>query len=210
MPAPSSTTAATVELVGGHAALDLVNTVSWRLDPARRRDYLCDPAALADWLPRVGLLGTEQAHELLMGSTGQPRRGIRALVEVRTLREQLHTLLEPLVTGCESLDALVVRPELNRRLAGAIAHSELSGSPMRWRLTVREPSDVPRLLTLAVLDLLESPRLAMLRRCEGPGCAWLFLDASRSHTRRWCSSLDCGNRDRARRHYARHRTASTR
>jgi predicted RNA-binding Zn ribbon-like protein len=45
-----------------------------------------------------------------------------------------------------------------------------------------------------------------LRRCDDDGCGWLFLDTTRNHSRRWCSSGDCGNRDRARRHYARNRT----
>ncbi|MEU2159926.1 CGNR zinc finger domain-containing protein [Streptomyces sp. NPDC019208] len=47
-----------------------------------------------------------------------------------------------------------------------------------------------------------------VRLCQGPGCGRLFLDRSRSHSRRWCSSGDCGNRDRARRHYARTRRAA--
>ncbi|MFD3657498.1 CGNR zinc finger domain-containing protein [Streptomyces sp. NPDC058620] len=44
-----------------------------------------------------------------------------------------------------------------------------------------------------------------MRRCDGPGRGWFFLDRTRSSSRRWCSSGDCGNRDRARarRHYAR-------
>ncbi|MBV8733872.1 MAG: CGNR zinc finger domain-containing protein [Solirubrobacterales bacterium] len=33
----------------------------------------------------------------------------------------------------------------------------------------------------------------------------MFLDSTRNHSRRWCSSGDCGNRARARRHYARSR-----
>ncbi|MEU2109343.1 CGNR zinc finger domain-containing protein [Streptomyces sp. NPDC019507] len=47
-----------------------------------------------------------------------------------------------------------------------------------------------------------------LRLCQGPGCGWLFLDRGRSHSRRRCSSGDCGERDRARRHYARTRRAA--
>jgi predicted RNA-binding Zn ribbon-like protein len=50
---------------------------------------------------------------------------------------------------------------------------------------------------------LQSSQLHLIRTCQGPGCGWMFLDRTRSHTRRWCSSGDCGNRDRARRHYAR-------
>src|SRR5205809_624358 len=42
-------------LVGGHVALDLVNTVSWRLDPGRTVDRIPDYAALLDWAARTGL-----------------------------------------------------------------------------------------------------------------------------------------------------------
>jgi len=33
--------------------------------------------------------------------------------------------------------------------------------------------------------------------------AWLFIDRSRTHRRRWCSMQTCGNRHKARRHYQR-------
>ena len=33
--------------------------------------------------------------------------------------------------------------------------------------------------------------------------AGLFLDRTKNHSRIWCSSADCGNRSRARRHYRR-------
>jgi predicted RNA-binding Zn ribbon-like protein len=99
----------------------------------------------------------------------------------------------------------VTPPGLRALLLDALAHSELTGPPMRWQLTQDQYPDIPRLLALQVLDLLQSPQLPLLRRCHGPGCGWLFLDRTRSHTRRWCSSSDCGNRERARRHYTRHR-----
>lgn len=189
-----------LDLVGGHVALDLLNTVSWRTDPSRRRDHLLDAAALAEWLHRVEL----PAGAAVLGSS--PAKPAESVVsDVQALREELHALLTPVVDDGAGLDALVVQGQLQERLTDAIAASRLSGSPMRWRMTPREPSDVPRLLALEVLDLLESAHLHLLRRCEGPGCGWVFLDRSRSHTRRWCSPVDCGNRDRARRHYARHR-----
>jgi predicted RNA-binding Zn ribbon-like protein len=90
-------------------------------------------------------------------------------------------------------------------LLEALSHSDLIGPPMRWQVTPRRPADIPRLLALQTLDLLQSPKSHLIRRCHGAGCGWFFLDCTRSHTRRWCSSSDCGNRDRARRHYARHR-----
>ena len=198
-------TAASVELVGGHVALDLANTVSWRLDPQRRIDYLGDPAALATWLGRFEAVPGTGAEVVRRASE---RTGRQVLGEVRSLREQLYDALAPLADGAPP-GSLVVAPELNARLADAVAHSRLAGVPPRWQLAPARPADVVRVLALAALDLLTTEDLARLRRCAGPGCGWVFLDRSKSHTRRWCSSADCGNRDRARRHYARHRPGAT-
>jgi predicted RNA-binding Zn ribbon-like protein len=196
-------TAATVELVGGHVALDLVNTVSWRLDPPRRIEYLAGVSELATWLERVVVGGGQAAQLLEAQAPGKAAR--QALLDVRDLREQLHTVLSPLADGSGAPTAVDVAPRLNDRLTDAVAHSRLAGVPLRWAIEPVRPADVVRLLSLEVLDLLTLYDLARLRRCDGPGCGWVFLDRSRNHTRRWCSSADCGNRDRARRHYARHR-----
>jgi hypothetical protein len=39
-----------------------------------------------------------------------------------------------------------------------------------------------------------------LRICGNPHCRLVFLDESKSSTRRWCDDGGCGNRDRVRRH----------
>lgn len=56
-----------------------------------------------------------------------------------------------------------------------------------------------------VADLLP-PLLELVRRrerlaiCGNPACRLVFLDSSKSATRRWCDDGGCGNRDRVRRH----------
>ena len=45
-----------------------------------------------------------------------------------------------------------------------------------------------------------------LRPCANPECTKFLLDRSKPNTARWCSMAGCGNRMKARRHYAR-RTA---
>ncbi|WNM35433.1 ABATE domain-containing protein [Streptomyces sp. Li-HN-5-11] len=51
------------------------------------------------------------------------------------------------------------------------------------------------------VDLLTDPGArASLRRCEGDNCPIVYLDSSRGHRRRWCSSEVCGNRERVARH----------
>jgi predicted RNA-binding Zn ribbon-like protein len=58
-------------------------------------------------------------------------------------------------------------------------------------------------------DLLTSDhQLRLVRQCGGDNCDWLFLDTSKNRTRQWCSMRSCGNRAKARRHYARVRRAS--
>ncbi|WP_309475069.1 CGNR zinc finger domain-containing protein [Streptomyces parvulus] len=42
-----------------------------------------------------------------------------------------------------------------------------------------------------------------LRPCANSECSLFLLDRSRSNTGRWCSMRACGNRIKARRHYAR-------
>jgi predicted RNA-binding Zn ribbon-like protein len=55
----------------------------------------------------------------------------------------------------------------------------------------------------AAIELLRSERLGRLSQCRN--CRWLFLDASKNRSRRWCSMAHCGSdakvrAARARRH----------
>jgi predicted RNA-binding Zn ribbon-like protein len=44
---------------------------------------------------------------------------------------------------------------------------------------------------------------ARIRQCANPKCLWMFVDASKAGTRRWCDMNACGNRAKAQRHYHR-------
>ncbi|GAB2966266.1 CGNR zinc finger domain-containing protein [Amycolatopsis acidiphila] len=179
-------------LVGGHVAVDLVNTVAWRLDPARLVDDVTDPDALVAWLRRTGL-----AHGKLAATE-------RTVEEVRRLREDLYAVLfasieqrDPPPEAAESLRAAMLAALSRARVATIV--------PLRWEFEPARPADLPVLLTLEVWRFLQFTDLTRLRQCADEGCGWLFLDASRNGSRRWCSSADCGNRARARRHYRRAR-----
>ncbi len=62
------------EAVGGHVALDLVNTVSWRLDDARATERLPDGAALARWARWVGVLDGARAEAFARELAADERR----------------------------------------------------------------------------------------------------------------------------------------
>jgi predicted RNA-binding Zn ribbon-like protein len=193
------------ELIGGHVALDLVNTVSWRLDAVRTIDRLGDTDALVGWVTAVGVLPDEQAAGL--SATHTEAWGL-ALERVRRLRESAYRLLRPIALGSPVEGADVER--VQRAVTRALAHSRVGDVvPWRWEVDVRGPDDLPTALTLEVWQLLQFEDLTRLRECRDRDCGWLFLDRSKNASRTWCSSADCGNRKRARRHYQRVRGSTT-
>lgn len=177
-------------LSGGHVALDLTNTVSWRGDPARRLDRLDLPGFLPRWLRSTGV--------------GEPADDLApVLPRVRALRELVYTLLadeRPAESALTDFGALLAAAHVR-----AVATPSL---PVRWDVPVAAAADVPHALVLRTDELLRSPDATRVHRCAGRGCDWLFIDTTRNQSRRWCRTSDCGNRERARRHHDRHRSGT--
>ncbi|MEU0092645.1 CGNR zinc finger domain-containing protein [Kribbella sp. NPDC006257] len=175
------------ELIGGHLLVDLVNTVSWRLDGARRIDRLSTRVDLADWCAAVGL-----------------SPGDTPLQDVTRLREIAYRVLRPMARGegpaRADLDAL-------RRLIVEAMDTAEPSAPDLVRLLDWQVDGLMGTLAMAAARLLERADLTRLRECQDDDCGWLFLDRSKNGSRRWCSSADCGNRARAKRHYERVRSS---
>lgn len=189
-------------------ALDFVNTVSWRLDPDRRVDRLPDSAAVTRWAYAVGLIEAAQAEDLWAQTAADPATGREVAEQCRELREALYRLLRPV--ACGASPSRVDTEWVRRAVTNALAHAEVTTVvPWRWEIALRELWDLPRALSLAVGRLLQWEDLNRLRECQDSGCGWLFLDRSKNASRVWCSSSDCGNRNRARRHYLRRRDQSS-
>jgi predicted RNA-binding Zn ribbon-like protein len=197
-----------IELVGGHPALDFVNTVSWRHDTERWRENLAVPLDLLTWAYRAGVVDKQHLTAMRLELTKDPETAERVLRRVHELREQLYHHLADCIDQPGGKEQIREGSPLHRAFADAVTASSLAGTPARWILQARSPLDLPRILALHALDLIQTMPKDRLRRCDDDGCGWLFLDTTRNHSRRWCSSGDCGNRDRARRHYARNRTTS--
>ncbi|MFJ1598774.1 CGNR zinc finger domain-containing protein [Streptomyces sp. NPDC088261] len=201
---PGSSHDSGASFVGGHPVLDLVNTVAWRLDPARAADRVQGAEAWARWAVATGLLAAGRADAPLHPQKADPAPTEAAVAELMDLRATLWPVLDALVDGEEPPAA--EWEALRRILVSARENAPLLPAfPLRWQSGTDRLEDLRDALALRTEDLLSGDGLGRVRRCEGPGCGWFFLDRSRSRTRRWCSSQDCGNRDRARRHYSRTR-----
>jgi len=101
---------------------------------------------------------------------------------------------------------------INRALAAAPARAELvkHDGAFRWRVAQLKP-EISALLAPILWtagDMLAEPRRDRVRLCANEKCVWLFLDDSKSGTRRWCAMSACGNRAKAHRHYERKKRAS--
>ncbi|WP_318199170.1 CGNR zinc finger domain-containing protein [Streptomyces sp. SCL15-4] len=170
--------------IAGHPVLDFVNTVAWRTDDSRRVERVPNAAAWTRWAAAAGL-----------GATPLPDEA-----SLHSLREALTAALDALVDGtvppAHAWDAL---------RQAALAAREDAALPRSFPLRPVPATIAGKLALLAEELLGDASALPRVRRCAGPGCGWFFLDRSRNGARRWCSSGDCGNRDRARRHYARTR-----
>jgi predicted RNA-binding Zn ribbon-like protein len=197
-----------IELIGGHPALDLVNTVSWRHDTERWRENLATPVDLLTWTHHAAVLDEHHLTVIRLAMAEDPKTAEGVLRRVHELREQLYHHLANCIDHRDGEPQIGEGSPLHRAFADAITASALAGAPARWTLEARGPLDLTRVLALHALDLIQTMPSDRLRRCADDGCGWLFLDTTRNHSRRWCSSRDCGNRDRARRHYARNRTTA--
>lgn len=192
------------EQVGNDLALDLVNTVAWRRDPERRVDRVADVPALLAWARFVDLVDEESEARLERAVARDPRAADAALARVRGLRERLHAVVLPLAQGArpDAADVRAVHTELLEALGRAAVGSVM---PLTWLTELDSVDGLADRLAVHAWQLLQRDRAGRLRECRDDSCGWVFLDRSRNGSRIWCSSADCGNRSRARRHYRRHR-----
>lgn len=204
---------ATPHEAGGRLCLGMVNSVIWRRSdaPIETVDGYPDLAWLAGragWLPRGALAAAEAAH---------PAAAARALDRALTLREGLYPLFSAVAAGQRPAAADLAL--LNESLAEALGRltvvaTDEGGFEARWPDPAADPTgrdpgllDLPRWQVAASAGaLLTSAERDRIKQCPGERCGWVFVDASRNRSRRWCDSRECGNRERVRAHY--HRTRS--
>jgi predicted RNA-binding Zn ribbon-like protein len=128
------------------------------------------------------------------------------LAELTRHRETLYRFITVPMNGAPVLEADRVAVEHGIRAAFVCARlvPHVPGQAA-WQVGVGEAglSLVKFRLDLAASALLTDPVSQNIRQCEM--CSWLFLDASVTKRRRWCSMAACGNRAKAQRHYHRNR-----
>lgn len=187
-------------LVGGAPCLDFINTVAYRGREDGGVERLPDHAALVAWAERVGILGASAAQAARAAAAADPARAEAVAAEARALREAIARLFlgRPRPDDMALVNALLKQAPPRTVLAQ-------QGAGFGWETPAApEPLQAPLWPVLwNAVDLLTGERRQKVRCCADPECRWMFLDTARNRPRLWCSMEDCGNRAKARRHYAR-------
>jgi predicted RNA-binding Zn ribbon-like protein len=202
----------TFDRLGGRLCLDFVNTVSGKrlLSPVERlREY----ADLVSWAQQMGELDGEAARGLLERARRAPAEAGRVHAQALALREALFRLFVALADGEAARAEDLSRVEQAR--ARALVHQRLVQGPegiaLAWEPPGEQLEAVLWAVALSAVELLTRPeereRVRLCGMTFEDGCGWVFLDETKNRRRRWCSMKDCGNRAKARRHYARQREA---
>ena len=198
--------AGNLPLEGGRLCLDFVNTLDWRGAP-QPVELLRGYADLLVWAVHAGLLEREAAAGLQEDAALRPDRARDVLRRAVTLREALHRLLR--TAGAEGPASAADRAVLNAELASPAGAWQLVPGAGGWHWQGADDlAGVLRPIAWSAAELLASPERLRVKACGDATCGWLFLDASRNGTRRWCSMAGCGNRAKARRHYRRQRAGA--
>lgn len=189
------------ELSGGALCLDFINTLDER-PSAQPRELLAKYGDLVSWARQAGAVTRRQAETLEKEAARRPHQALAAVERARSVREELFALFSQAAAG-RRLSGKMVQ-SLNERLAPALGRQRLApGTKAGAEWTWSESPDLDRMLwpvLRSAADLLTLEYLARVRECASDSCAWLFVDRSKNHSRRWCDMTVCGNRNKVRRH----------
>ncbi|GAA4237106.1 putative RNA-binding Zn ribbon-like protein [Streptosporangium album] len=160
---------------------DFVNTY----DVESGVDTLTSPAALAAWLGRRDLVGSEDTAE------------DDHLALAVDLREALRVALR------HNHDH---EPGLPHPFAGLSLRVTLTtGGPVLEPVAAGVTGGLAR-IAVAVMGAQAEGMWPRLKVCTESTCQWAFVDSSKNRSRSWCSMRVCGNRTKTRAYRARRQT----
>lgn len=168
----------------GRPSLDFAATLGGRFrQPVER---LAEPADLTRWLRQNGVIDI-------------PRDPTEAqLAAAKDLREVIYRIAVAVINGTPlSWDDVDL---LNHYAAVPPVVPVLRPDRSLGRLATDPVAAALSSLARDAIELVSGDWVSRLRECAKHDCSLLFVDASRSGVRRWCSMETCGNQDKVQRY----------
>jgi len=201
--------ARTADNPGVSLSLDFSNTVDWR-NGEKREDGLKTFGSLVEWAAKKGIIPRDDAASILRKAKEEHTEE-GALRKAIQLRETIYRIFSAVAHDHHPEEEDI--SALNRFLSEYPVSPYIvrAGQEYAWTMLSGKGAEGRMLWAIAksAADLLTSDQLGRVRECanEQEGCGWVFLDETRSGTKKWCSSTGCGNRAKVRAWYDRHERA---
>jgi predicted RNA-binding Zn ribbon-like protein len=161
--------------------VDFVNTA----DLEDGTDALATPAALGEWLAGRGLLDASSSVPVLADHAAAVN--LREALRAVALAHNGHAERSGAV---KILEDVAARGQLSVRFA---PDGRVGPEPRAAGL----PGALARLLVPVALAAADGS-WERVKACRDDGCQWVFYDASRNRSGRWCDMAVCGNRTKVR------------
>jgi predicted RNA-binding Zn ribbon-like protein len=196
-------------LPSGRLCFEFANTADSHAS-AFPEEHLHTYGDLVAWAKNAGVLDAAAAVALLQEAQARPNAAEKAYKRAIALREALYRIFSAVAAqrGVAAEDVALLNQHLPDALRGA--YVELGGESyrLRWRHEGVKLEQMLGPIVRSAVNMLVAGELDRVRECaDEHGCGYLFFDATRNRSRRWCDMNSCGNRAKARRHYARRHTA---
>jgi predicted RNA-binding Zn ribbon-like protein len=190
----------TFQLVAGHVALDLTNTLDYRFEPSRCIDLIPTFEQFLDFCAQSGVISNAAAKGLLTRTKlPDAREAHRKAIRFRETADSIFRAISK-----KKAPRAADLAELNKLLACRSIPEKITrrgSSFQRGFDNPAETADGPLWVILeSTVQLLTSTEIGFVRTCKEKSCQWLFIDSSKSHSRRWCSMEICGNRNKSQRY----------
>jgi predicted RNA-binding Zn ribbon-like protein len=166
-------------------ALDVANTVVRRHDPVRRIDRFLDRENVLSFIQAATRFRSNEVHGNNFNSLSIGP-DFDALI---TLRESIDGYVRPV-----AVSGVLSNVALKRLFAAAAGAVNAYPSQSIGR-------SFGHFVCVSAMKLLDERTILKCKVC--PDCEWLFFDQSKNQSRLWCDMALCGNRAKAKAHYAR-------
>ncbi len=183
------------EYIGGDLSADFTNTRSGRYE-SPGHEHIQTYADVVEFARQGGALSSAEAKRLLAEAASRTEKATQIYRRAVALRE---AIWRAFARFAEGKDAAPQDIELiGAAAADAFANARVvkAGSSFGWEWP--DGGDLARPLwpiARAASDVLTNDHdRDLIRECKDDTCAWLFVDRTKNHTRRWCDMETCGNR----------------
>jgi predicted RNA-binding Zn ribbon-like protein len=183
--------------------LNYANTLSWRGSnrPVEKLQGLAD---ILRWTEQSGIVRPAATQPLRRWSRAHQTEATELFRQAIAIREAVFRIFSAIAVGASVPTKDFV--SLKAALANTPPRNQLArlGERCGWWVESGAPSVAGVLAPVlwSAGDLMLNAPSRAIRCCANEECLWLFIDQSKNSTRRWCDMNSCGNRAKARRHYA--------